>query len=243
MLVQSPLARLAPLALMFALACSAKVDLDDGDNGGGNVGGGDNGGGGAGGSNDPQCVPFHDAVPSSAVTIRFINQSGQDVYLPATCDQLNVSITPEAGEDGAYYGPTGGSCSQSCDALQSEDPVFCDAAACAPSAIRLPQGETREVVWDGRGQRSAEMPLVCWQSKDAGTTCSQIVNAPAGEYRIDVRGFADCGEGCECDDATGVCSGEAAGWEAYPNPASVSLPAADGVVEVLFDVCAFPCPG
>jgi hypothetical protein len=236
MFAQTSLGRFAPLALVFSLACSARVDLDDGN--GGNGGGGE---GGSGGNVNPECVPFHDAEPASAITIRFINQTGQDVFLPATCDSLDYSVTPSAGEDGVDYGPTGGACQQTCDALQSEDPLLCAADACAPSSIRLSTGQVREVVWDGRGQVGAEMPLVCWHSKDAGTTCTQIVNAPAGSYDVFAQGFAECGEACECDES-GVCFGEASGWEAYANPASINVPS-EGVVEVVFDVCAFGCAG
>lgn len=230
------LSRVAPLALLLAVACSAKVDLDDG--GGGNGAGGE---GGGGGNTNPQCVPFHDAVPTSEITIRFINNSGLDVYLPASCDSLAYSITSKSGEEGIYYGDTGGPCSQSCGDLQSEEPLLCAADACAPSSLRLSQGEVREVTWDGRGIVNADMPAVCWFSQVAGSSCSQIVNAPAGVYDITARGYEGCGEGCECDE-NGLCFGEATGWEAYPNPASVTLPS-EGVVEVLFDVCAFGCPG
>ena len=236
MLAPSWLVRSAPLALVFALACRARVDVDDGNGGDGS------GGDGQGGGNvDPQCVPFRDAEPQSAVTIRVRNESGLDVYLPAGCGQLEYAITPVGGDDGVYYGPTGGFCSQSCEELQSQPPLSCLADAGAPTSIRVASGEVLDVAWDGRGSLGADMPLACWYSKDVGTTCTQIVNATPGEYDVGARGFSSCGAGCECG-ADGVCNGDAQDLEAYANPAIISLPS-EGVVEILFDFCAFGCAG
>jgi len=230
MFAQSSLGRLSPLALLIALGCSSNVNVDDGEEGGG-------GEGGQGGA----CTAFADAEPSAPVTFRFSNQSGQDVYLPASCDDLDYSLTPQAGETGTTYGRVGGACQQSCEELQTEEPILCDAAACAASAYRLQTGDVIEIVWDGRGQAPVEMPLSCWESAAAGTSCTQIVAAPAGSYSLSVRGFSECGDECECD-ANGLCSGTAGGQEAFPNAEAFSLPG-DTVVEVVFETCAFGCPG
>lgn len=239
MFARSSSLRLVPLALVFSLACSANVDLVGGggsDNGGGEGPGGQ---GSGGGNNSPQCIPFHDAEPLSAITIRIRNESGQDIYLPAACNALEYAITPVSGEDGVYYGPAYDSCFQSCEELQTSELEPCPADACAATSIRLAPGSNIEVPWDGRGLINGNMPAECWYSQDFGSQCTQIVNASSGDYAISLQGFSDCGEGCECDEQ-GLCFGQASGIEAYPNAATATLPSKT-VVEVLFDVCAFGC--
>lgn len=88
------------------------------------------------------------------------------------------------------------------------------------------------------------MPAQCFAFPQAGNTCSQIVAAPTGTYRVDVMGYAECGNGeeaCVCHDG-GECEGQAIGATAYPDPATFEFPGA-GQVDVVFGVCAFGCAG
>lgn len=197
------------------------------------------GGGGAGGG-DPSCAPFNDQPADGAVTFRVSNQTGQDLYLRGSCNTVSYSVDPEAGPNGTFFGDVGGSCQQSCEELQSEDPLLCEADACAPSAILLHPGETRELSWGGLGQKSTTMPAECWLSPEFGTACQQIVAAPAGSYKLNLTAFSECGPGCTCD-ATGVCTGDATGIEALPDTSTFAFPAA-GPIDIVFPNCAFGCP-
>lgn len=244
MLVQSSPVRLASLALLVCIACGSKVEVDDGNGGSGGDGGG--GEGGSGGNVDPQCLPFKDAEPVNVVEVMIRNESGQDVYLPANCGQRYLEISAASGDLSISYGSVEGSCLQTCDDLQREEPIFCEAGACAPSSIRIAPGAVISIEWDGRGLAGAEMPAACWFSESAGTSCSQVVNAPDGAYDIGVRGFPSCGEGCECEDVdgAGVCNGDVSGFE-VPVSGSVTFPSSEEpqFIELVFESCAFGCPG
>ena len=226
---------LSAALLAPSIGCSAEV------NDGGFGGGDDDGGGGEGAGSNPACAPFLNQESEGMVTFRVVNQTGQDVYVPAFCDAVAYGVQPEAGPDGAYYGDGGGSCNQSCEQLQSEDQYVCDGGQCPPSSIRVVAGETREFVWSGRGREDVEMRSECWFSEFGGPTCSQIVAAPPGSYRVTVGGFSECGADCTCN-AEGLCTGQATGLEAVTEHPIFALPAS-GPVEIVFEVCAFGCPG
>jgi hypothetical protein len=73
------------------------------------------------------------------------------------------------------------------------------------------------------------------------SACPQIVLAAAGDYRIEALGYDGCAGGsCACD-ADGVCTGYATGMEAYAD-STFFTHVSDNLVEVVFGVCAFPCP-
>lgn len=225
------LTSLSALVLALSIGCGSSVN-----EGGGGAGGGAGGSGGE----DPFCAPYFDEEPEGAVTFRVSNQTGQDLYLRGSCNAVSYSVDPEAGPSGTYYGDVGGSCQQSCQELQTTDPILCEADACAPSAILLHPGETRDLAWGGLGQKNVEMPAECWFSPEFGTNCQQIVAAPAGSYKLNLTAFAECGPGCTCD-ATGVCTGDATGIEAQPDVSTFALPAA-GPIDIVFPNCAFGCP-
>ncbi len=84
------------------------------------------------------------------------------------------------------------------------------------------------------------MPPACWEAPPQGNTCSQILAAPAADYRISATGYSSCGPGCACDNQ-GVCTGAAEGSQAFASPAKFKFPGND-LVEVVFDTCAFGCP-
>lgn len=207
-------------------------------------GGGDTGGGGTGGGNtNPECTPFRDQSSTGEVTFRFVNQTGIDIYLPASCDLVSFQIDPAAGPDGSYYGWTGGACSLTCEDLQSQGQIYCDAGACAPSSFRVPAGGSLDIAWDQLAQKNVEMPSECWFEAAGGPSCNQIVAADPGQYRISITAYDTCASdpaACGCDATTGLCSGDATGLSATTAPVIFGLPSSQPV-EVIFDPCAFGC--
>jgi hypothetical protein len=200
------------------------------------IGGAGAGGlGGAGGADS--CASWNDEEGSYDVTVRFRNDSGLPIYLPASCGVLRYDLQSNAGSDLSYaFDPF---CLQTCEDLQTEGIIDC--AACPPSSILLPPSGVLEVTWDGTGLRSAQMPLDCWATPYGQQSCPQIVAAAAGTYRIAATGYSACGHGaCTCD-ASGACDGEAMGTEAWADPAQLAFPGT-ALVEVVFGACAFPCP-
>lgn len=211
------------LVAIGSVACGSSVETGDG---------------GAGG----ECKGFEDAEPGAPTTFRFVNQAAFDIYLKASCDELDYKIEPSAGSDGTYYGRVGGACQQSCEDLQTSERLLCEAAACAATSYRIPAGGTLEVDWDGRGQKPVEMPNECFKDPSSSDACSQIVAAEGGNYKLSIEAYSACGSdstACTCD-ANGLCDGEATGQSAFTNPISFSLPA-NLPVEYVFDACAFGC--
>ncbi len=234
--------RRAPLPLCFALSllfgCETEVLTEDG---GGGAGGG-TGGTGTGGKGG-ECTAFLDEPAPAPVTFRFRNQSGLDIYLPVTCDVLGYSLASIAPQDDVDYYPYEPACVQTCEELQSSSPFDCGAGACAASSLRIAHGESVDWAWSATGlQVVPDMPAACFFSpKTSGSSCERQIEARGGDYQLSINGYASCGPACTCD-ANGVCDGDATGNVAYASPATFSYPE-DSVVEVLFDVCAFPCPG
>ena len=218
---------LAPLALMSVFACSAEVDVP-------------------GHSPSAECMSFQDrqAIDERYVIISIQNESGQDMYLPATCGVADVGVAPASGETGRQFGRPPAACSQTCGDLISEDPELCDAAACAPSSIRVAPGERYVVEWVGVELVTDDMPEVCWLSEDVdSTSCSRLVYAEDGDYEISMRAFASCGEDCSCDEY-GLCTGAAIGAEAFLEPITVTMPGDEKqFVDLTVEGCAFGCPG
>lgn len=223
--------RALPLGMFLLVACGSEV-----------VGaGGGVGGEGVGGAT---CQAFADEASPGSVTFRFINQTPIDVFLPASCGLVDFQIQPAAGPDGDYYGWVGGPCSLTCEDLQSQGQIYCDAGACAPSSFRVPAGGSLDVSWDQLAQHSTEMPAACWAEPNSGTSCQQIVGAAAGSYTLAITGYDGCASdpaACQCD-ASGLCDGDATGLTTFNGPVGFSLPSA-GVVEFVFDPCAFGCAG
>jgi len=244
---------LSAASLSVAVGCGSTVDFDDDGEGGSGTGGSGTGGSGAsggsggtgatgtgatgaGGGGDV-CDGFDDQGGGPAVTVSFTNNSGQTIYLPMGCSQVSYGIEPLEGEDGLLY-VFETSCLQTCEDLQTTEPFSC--GACAPTSLQLNPGETKQIEWAGTGLAwGQEMPDACYAAQGFEQTCSRILNAEAGTYRVDAFGYAGC-EGCDCDDE-GVCFGDATGPQAFPNKATFDYPS-ESEVEVLFDVCAFPCP-
>ena len=184
------------------------------------------------------CPGFEDATGIGTVTVRFHNDTGLPVYLPAQCENISYTIQPPGGSDGVTYNfdPT---CLQTCAELQTEPAYAC--GACAPRSYLLPTGATREVTWNGTGLLpNVTMPDACW-AQPQGNTCQKIVSAVASEYAIQALGFNSCGDGCTCDDK-GICNGSAAGSQAYADPVKFTFPTKNAV-DVIFGGCAFGCAG
>ncbi len=189
---------------------------------------------GAGGA----CGGFADSKGTEPVTVRFKNEGNVPIYLPYNCTNIDYSITLPGGPANTSYA-FDGSCLQTCFVLKTEPILNC--GACAPASFRLDPGASHDVLWNGTGLTSRMMAAQCWNDpKQAQGSCGQIIDAPSGAYHVDVVGYAKCDGNCQCD-VNGVCSGNPTGAVAYPNPTQLDFPG-DSVVEVVFGVCAFPCP-
>lgn len=213
------------LALALGAGCGSSVQTGTG------------GGGSGGGTN--LCAGFADQQGTASVKVRFKNNTIQPIYLPSQCTLLSYSIDPVSGDDGVNY-VFGGGCLQTCEALQTQGPIFC--GACPEETYRIDPGQSRETTWDGTGlQGGFVMPAACWApGNSTANGCSKVVAAAAGEYRVTVAGFAECSGDCTCT-ADGVCNGSPSGLQALPNPAKVNFPT-ETSVDVVFDTCAFGCP-
>jgi len=236
-------------AAFAAAGCGSEVLVqDDGGETGGSTGTGATGTGGSGnagnaggtGNVGAACSEFLDESTDDTVTVRFINDSGTDIYLPAICGAVRYSVYPAFGMDPVDYNYDK-TCFQTCEHVVTGEPVAC--ADCAATSILLPSGGVFETEWAGVGlDPGYEIPAECVAGGGVSSaSCDKLVAAAAAEYYIDVVGYSGCGPNCECDGA-GVCSGNAEGAEAYPDFASFELPG-DDTVDVLFGICAFPCPG
>jgi hypothetical protein len=230
------------LGLLLAVGCTGSVETNPSGSGGnsssssssdsGATTGGSTGSGGA-------CAGFEDTPGAAIVTVRFVNKTGLPVYLPGRCQGIDYPIVPTSGSDGVTYNYEA-SCLQTCADLQTSPPFVC--GLCAPSSYLLAVGATREITWEGTGLKGAvPMPSACWAEPQTSGTCPQIVAAPAASYAIQGLGYSACGAGCACD-AKGLCSGTAEGQQAHADPVKFNFPA-QNVVEVVFNVCAFGCPG
>jgi hypothetical protein len=229
----------AGLVLAFAAACGPTVETGGTGSGGsgttnGSTGSNGSSGTGAGG----QCAAFADQKGAASVSVHFVNQTGQPIFLPTLCAGVDYTITPLGGPDGTSY-VYDRSCLQTCQDLQTNPQFEC--GACQQTTIRIDPGGTREVPWDGTGLRSAMMPAACWDpAGNPGSQCGQKVAAAPGGYRIDATGFSGCAGDCTCD-AQGVCTGAADGVQAFPDPVMFGFP--DKLqVDVVFSSCAFGCP-
>jgi hypothetical protein len=227
------------LGILLAVGCNISVETDPTGAGGSTSSGNTTTGStsvstGTGGA----CPGFEDAAGNDTMTIRFRNNSEAAVYLPVTCEGIELAIDPVTGPDGVTYNYNA-TCLQTCEDLQKSSPNVC--GACAPQSFRLEVGATREMTWQGAGLKpGVPMPASCWAAPGPDKNCSQVIPAPANSYRISALAFDSCGVGCTCD-AQGVCAGSAEGAQASASPVKFSYPA-DKVVEVVFDTCAFGCP-
>lgn len=228
---------------MAIVGCGSEVDTSGGGgSGAGNTSGGGGQGGDGGGGGGDVCAAFADATSPGDLTLRFVNQGPIDVYLSATCDDVEYAITPAAGPDSNFYGNAFGACSQSCEDLQTEGPIAC--GACLPTSYRIPTGGTLEVKWNQIASHPTMMPTECWSDQQFGPACNQAIAAAAGAYQLGVTVFDACmsdPDACTCDPQTGLCDGFASGASVQITPVPFSLPAS-GPVEVIFDDCTFGCP-
>ncbi len=227
-----------------ATGCDSKVDIEDGTGGssssttkGSSVSGGQTTGsvttGGA-------CSGFEDAPDQQKLIVRFHNESGFPIYLPSTCGDPSFQIDPLGGSPDNVTYAYSDFCLQTCFDRQTQGQIDC--APCAPSSVRLLPNEVREFEWNRNALVSGVvMPPACY-SGSPDSSCSQIVAAEPGDYGVIANGFSQCESGCQCDPATGVCNGAATGNQAYADFAKFQLPGSNAV-DVVFGVCAFPCPG
>jgi hypothetical protein len=232
------------LTLAALMGCGSSVSEEShaaagsGGSGGSGSGGHTSASSGTGGA----CAAFADQEGVAKVTLHVKNQSPMAIYMPGLCSGIDYTIRPEAGSDGTSY-TFDGSCLQTCEGLQTEPPFLCD--ACAPSSYVIPAGGSRDIVWEGTGLRTADMPAACWfQPGSTVGGCGQIFAAPSGSYRVEATGYAQClgadDGGCECN-ADGQCFGPPSGQQAWVSPVTFDFPGA-AEVDVVFDTCAFGCP-
>ncbi|NUP10970.1 MAG: hypothetical protein HOW73_33405 [Polyangiaceae bacterium] len=234
--------------LTLAVGCESTVEPAD-DGGAGGAGGDVSTGGaptggtdatGGGGGGDDVCDPFDDAPPGSPVTIRFINQSPGDIFMPLSCSHLEFSLDSiDPNDELAFWYDH--SCLFTCGELQDEEGFVCE--GCPPESQLLPAGETIEVTWYGLALKQAEMPGSCFFTEGAGPSCQQEI-ATTGEMRINAYGYDRCDSGdgtCICNDENGVCAGQPAGTMATADSVTFVYPDASSV-DVVFGGCAFGCP-
>lgn len=227
------------------IGCESKVKVVDGTGGSGATGSSSGSGkttvstttGGA-------CSGFEDAPDQDKLVVRVHNESGFPIYLPASCGDPSFEIDPLGGSPDNVTYAYSDFCLQTCFDRQTQGPVDC--APCAPSSLRLLPNEVREFEWNRNALVSGVMmPASCYVD-GSDTSCSQIVAAQPGDYGVIANGFAACENGdpsgCTCDPSTGVCNGSPIGNQAFANFAKFVLPDAKDV-DVVFGVCAFPCPG
>ena len=238
------LALAAGLGLLLTAGCNGSVTTDPPGSGGSGGTSGTTTGATATGSTSATtgsggiCAGFEDAKGANTVIVRFHNNTGVPVYLPAQCAGINYTIKPKSGDDGVTYN-FDTSCLQTCFDLQTQPPFAC--GLCAPTSYFIAPGATREVAWDGTGLRSdVAMPNACFAEPQGGL-CPQIVSAPADKYGITATGFSSCGAGCTCT-PEGICSSSGEGMQAYADPVVLDFPS-QSVVDVDFGICAFGCPG
>jgi hypothetical protein len=229
-------AAIVPLALLTA--CGNSVVGGGGQTstgGGGNTNTTTTGlGGGA-------CDPWTDFPGLSTVTVSFKNNTGMPIYLPMSCTDVVYTITPPNAADSTryVYDP---SCLQTCQDLQTQPQYDC--GACPEQSRRIEAGATYTLTWDGTGLGPyVDMPAACWSGGQAQSKCTNKVRASAGSYTFGATAYSTCGSSggaCTCT-ADGACAG-GSGSQAMGTPASINFPAANAV-EVVFDTCAFGCPG
>jgi hypothetical protein len=192
---------------------------------------------GAGGA-EP-CSLHADESGLAPAGLRFVNQSGQPIFLPAHCGLVRYELTRVGGvgESDPDWGfdPF---CLQTCEDLQTEPQMMCD--DCMPSSVVLWPGDELRVEWDGTGLLATGMPQSCWEMPTGSDACMQVVAAPEGDYHVAAIGYESCGTDCGCDEA-GLCDGAATGLPAYATPLEFNFPTA-AIHDVVFDVCAFGCP-
>lgn len=221
--------------LMMALAAGCDGSVATGTGGGGSGGSGGSGGGGA------SCTGFADETGAGVVTFHLRNETLEPIYILGNCGtspQYSLSQVG-AGEDATSWGDPDPSCLMTCEDLQTEGQVACD--ACAPSVLRIDAGKSLDVVWHGTGLRSGYMmPAACYASPGQDS-CSRIVAAPAGTWAVTATAFSECsGENCMCQ-PDGTCWGIPSGFQASADTATFSFPS-ETSVDVVFSACAFGCP-
>jgi hypothetical protein len=243
-MIRSALSHLLPFVLFTSLlpACSTVVVEPDGN-------------GGAGGSTTDVattgtgkvtststggvCSAYADEAGSGPVTVRVINQSPLDIYLPSICGEADYTMV---GSDQLSWSDRL-FCALTCEELQTQPPIVC--GACAPIALRVPANGSREIIWSGTSVAVSEMPAECWFDSMGLTTCGRNVAAPAQQYQVVLGGYAGCDDGtgapCTCDE-TGSCYGDPVGQLVNPLPAFFQYPSSHQV-DVIFDSCVFGCPG
>lgn len=223
-----------------ATACGSEVTPQGGGgSGGGDTGGGDTGGGDIGGAD--ACSAFADEPVGDTLSIVIQNDSPLDVYIPSECGALGVSIVSEADPQG-FYGSTTSYCLQTCEELQSESMILCE--ACAPEAIHIAPFSSRSLEWSTNGLHDVEMPAECWfdDLSIPEQFCNQRILAADGAYAIEALGAFNGCESCDCDPVSGLCSGYPSGAQAFTEPLDFTLPDDDGELVYVIETCAFGCP-
>jgi hypothetical protein len=208
----------------------------------------------------PVCSGFEDAeaVPTAAVTWRFVNATNVPLYLqPAEgCSSVEIGYRL-TGTDGAVLTPESGPCAGSCEQLQEEGDLACAADCAIPPVRMLPPGTSFEHVWDATHWQQKEMSEECVASPggfpqseplDSGPEmidCVQRVQAEPGRYELSLTAFTTCTAGtkpCDCEgapDPDGTCrvaDGFSAQLDGTPfnGKVSFSVPTT-GVVEMRFE--------
>jgi hypothetical protein len=226
------------------MGCTTTIIHDDpsaggsGGSGGSGAGGTGAGGTGAGGTGGGDvCAAYNDQAIASSVLVRVINQSDRDLYFPAGCGAIPYSISPVVDEEAGLLYDYDRTCLTTCQMFREGTSGACP--DCAPLVERVPVGGVYEDVWDGTALRRIQMEARC-SPEGTAIDCERIEVVPAREYRFSVHAWDECPD-CGCDDGDDEqCWGTPGGFEADAM-ATAFFPEA-GVVEVVFEGCAFGCP-
>jgi len=184
------------------------------------------------------CDSYDNAASSGQMTIRFVNQRAEPLYLDeGACSLVPYDIT---GPDGVVK-YQGDSCFPRCQELRESDVYSCAGACAEQPVVVVEPGGFIEFSWQLLHYAYTEMPEFCYGPDVEVQSCGQWQSAAAGNYDISGRGFADvtCAPddpGCGCTfGPDGTCEIDGALGSGTPlvGEVTVSVPE-DALAEVVF---------
>ncbi len=204
-IASGPSSHLVVTALLCALTSALQAGCDG--NGGGTGGGGTGGTGG-----QDACSAFVTDPPTTAVTVRIVNNTAADLFIgpetPGGCGQIDPFSLDDAGQPVTWQLD---SCTFTCEALQKGQ-CACAADCALPFVWRIAAGGVLEVPWDGIVFPTETMPDTCYDAMcGAGQACF-VPREPSGPLTFTATAWTEvsgtCGGGaCTCTpDANGTCA-------------------------------------
>jgi hypothetical protein len=212
--IQGNLTAVVALAFAALSACSDTVAETGGTGGngaGGQGGQGGDGGDGGGGGLTEDCSEFEatPGAPLLPVTLRFVNQTGADLFLgptePGCGDYLPYSLADRTGEP---LKPTLDSCEFECHSLLSGG-CGCPAICAQVPVVRITENGSYDLVWAGAIYDALTMPAACYADEScAGTACFRATMPPSGDLTFTGTAHPEL-SGCDAPPCT--CTPDASG--------------------------------